>query len=64
MRIVAPDAAGTSVLAERLELLVAPRVPRAPISDFVRELFAPAVDSLPLQRDEAAPVPCISDGRR
>ena len=49
---------------QRLELLTTPRVPRAGVSDFVRELFAPAPESLPLQRDETAPVPCISDGRR
>ena len=49
---------------QRLELRTTPRVPRARISDFVRELFAPAHESLPLQRDETAPVPCISDGRR
>jgi hypothetical protein len=46
---------------QRLELLVAPRIPRARISDFVRELFAPATERL--ARDVAAPVRSASDAR-
>lgn len=39
---------------QQLELLVAPSVPRARLSDFVRELSASAAGSLPLRRDEAS----------
>jgi hypothetical protein len=39
---------------QRLELLITPRVPRARISDIVRELFAPAADLSPLHAMEAA----------
>lgn len=42
---------------QRLQLLTAPRVPRASPSDFVRELFGPAGERSPLQRADAAHLP-------
>ena len=47
---------------KRLELRITPRVPRRRISDFARELFAASAE--PFRRDEAAPVPFASNGRR
>ena len=47
---------------QRLELRLTPRAPRRRISDFVRELFAPAAD--PSTGNEAALVPFASDGKR
>ena len=47
---------------KRLELRITPRVPRRRISDFARELFAASAEPFP--RDEAAPVPFASNGRR
>jgi hypothetical protein len=47
---------------QRLELLVAPRVPRARISDIVRELLAQPVETFP--RDEAGAVLNPSGGMR
>ena len=46
---------------QRLELLHTPRPPQARISEFVRELFAPAAE--PFSGNEAALVPFASDGK-
>ena len=46
---------------QRLELLHAPQAPQPRISEFVRELFAPAAE--PSSGNEAALVPFASDGK-